>query len=218
MKTKFVVIYVLVPGMALMVGGYLLGQQMGPSMATHWNAEGVANGYGSRFMGLYFLPLLTMGLAMLILFMPGIDPLKTNVAKFRPEYNLFVLAFATFMYYVHGLTLAWNMGYPFNMNGMMAPALGIFFIMTGWMIRKAKRNYFIGIRTPWTLANDTVWDETHKVGGRLFMASGVLTLACVFYPSVAIFVLLFTSIGSALITTVYSYLEFRKIEKRTELK
>ena len=67
-------------------------------------------------MGLYFLPLLTMGMAMMILFMPGIDPLKTNVSQFRPEYNLFVLAFAGFMYYIHGLSLAWNLGWKFDMN------------------------------------------------------------------------------------------------------
>jgi uncharacterized membrane protein len=214
MKSRNVtIISIFVVGVLLLIAGYFIGQTLGPTIATHWNAAGEADGYGSPFMGLYFLPLLTMGLSLLIIFMPEIDPLKANVAKFRPEYNLFILAFAAFMYYIHGLSLAWNMGLKFSMNGMMAPALGIFFILSGITISKAKRNYFIGIRTPWTLANDVVWERTHQLGGKLFIASGVLTLACVFCPGATMFVLLVTALGSALIAIVYSYFEFRKIEK-----
>lgn len=212
MKTKTVLIYVVVAGIILMIAGALLSNQMGARLATHWNAAGEANGYGSTFMGLYFLPVLTMVLTGLILFVPGIDPLKINIEKFRYEYNLFVLFFAGFMYYVHSLTLAWNIGLHFSMNALLTPALGVFFILTGMMIRKAKRNFFIGIRTPWTLTNDEVWDKTHRLGGKLFIASGLLTVATVFYPAVAIWVLLITAIGSAIIATVYSYLEFRKVE------
>lgn len=202
-------------GIFLMVGGYLMGQNLGPNLATHWNAAGEADGYGTSFMALYFLPLMTMVLSLLILFVPGIDPLKANIATFRPEYNMFVLGFAGFMYYIHGLSLAWNLGAKFSMNAMMAPAIGLLFILVGMVLKKAKRNYFIGIKTPWTLANDTVWEKTHQLGSKLFIASGVLTIACVFVPSATMFVLLVTALGAAAITIVYSYLEFRKIEIKT---
>jgi uncharacterized membrane protein len=213
MKTRTVLIIIVVSCALMMGAGYwLLGSK--EMLATHWDAAGEANGFGGSFMGLYFIPLLTMAIAALIAAVPVIDPLKANVEKFRGGLNLFIAAFSAFMLYVQGLTLAWNMGLKFSMTGLMAPGFGLLFIVMGIVIRKAKRNYFIGIRTPWTLANDTVWEKTHNIGGQLFIASGVLTMACVFIPDAAIFVLLATSLGGSFITMVYSYLEFRKIENK----
>ncbi len=215
MKTRTVLISILLTGALILLGGYMMGQNMGPDLATHWNAAGEADGYGTTFMALYSLPILTMALSLLIMFVPAIDPLKMNIATFRSDYNLFVLVFTGFMYYIHSLSMAWNLGLKFSMNAMMAPAFGVLFIITGMVLSKAKRNYFIGIKTPWTLANDTVWAKTHKLGGRLFIASGILTAACILYPPAVTYVLLVTALGSALITEVYSYLEFRRIEKTT---
>ncbi len=215
MKTRTLIIVIMVTGVLMMGAGYLLSGNMGDALATHWNAAGEADGYGSAFMALYFLPLLTMAMSAMIAVMPMLDPLKANVEKFRREYNIFIAAFAGFMFYIQGLTLAWNAGLKFSMTGLMAPGFGLLFIASGMVLRKAKRNYFIGIRTPWTLANDTVWDKTHELGGQLFIASGILTTLCVFVPDASIFVLLVTAIGASLITMVYSYLEFRKIDKGT---
>ena len=81
------------------------------------------------------------------------------------------------MLYIYALTLLWNLGYTdFGMSRAMLPAMGLLFIFIGYMLRKAKRNFFIGIRTPWTLSSDKVWDETHRLGAILFMISGVLAL------------------------------------------
>lgn len=213
MKTRTALLIIVITGVLMMGAGYLLQGSMGSTLATHWNAAGEEDGYGSTLMALYFLPLLTIGVSILIAGMPLIDPLKHNVDQFRKEYNLFLLGFAGFMYYIQGLTLAWNVGLKFSMTGLMAPGFGLLFIITGLMIRKAKRNYFIGIKTPWTLANDVVWDKTHDIGSKLFIVSGVLTTVCVFFPGAVIFSLLFTALASALITVVYSYFEFRKLEK-----
>lgn len=218
MKTRNILLGILVTGTLLLLGSYVLGQNMGPRLATHWNANGEADGYGSTFTALYLLPLMAMGFSLLLAAMPAIDPLKVNVEKFRSEYNLFILGFAGFMFYMHGLTIAWNLGLKFSMNAMLAPAFGLFFILTGMILKKAKRNFFIGIKTPWTLSNDVVWDKTHQLGGNLFIGSGILTLACIIYPLATSFVLLVTALGAALITMVYSYLEFRKIEKISTAK
>ena len=91
--------------------------------------------------------------------------MKANIAKFRGAFNLFIVFMTLFLMYVQGLTLAWNLGFThFKMSKSLLPAVGLLFIMIGFMIRKAKRNFFIGIRTPWTLSSDKVWDETHRVG------------------------------------------------------
>jgi uncharacterized membrane protein len=184
-------------------------------LATHWNAAGEVDGYGSTFMGLYFLPILTMGISLLLVFLPGIDPMKANIETFRSDYNRFILVFAGFMYYIYSLSLAWNLGWHFSMNAAIAPAFGLFFVLTGMMVRKAKRNFFIGIRTPWTLANDVVWDKTHQLGGKLFIGAGLLTAATVFYPSISMTVLMVTVIGAAVISLVYSYVEFKRIENQS---
>lgn len=215
MNSKTVFVIVLIVGVILMGASTLLSTQMGTSYATHWNAAGEADGYGSSFMGLYFLPLLTLVLTAVILAVPYIDPLKANIETFRSDYHLFVLAFAGFMYYVYSLTLAWNLGLHFSMNALLTPAFGLFFILTGRIMLKAKRNYFIGIRTPWTLANDEVWNKTHQFGGRLFIISGILTAATVLYPPAALYVLLITSLLSAFVAYIYSYFEFRKVERRS---
>jgi len=212
MKTRTVLIIVLSVGIIMLVASTLLSRQMGANLATHWNAAGEADGYGSNFMGLYLLPVITIVMTAFLLFVPKIDPLKANIESFRSEYNLFVLFFAGFMVYVHSLTLAWNIGLHFSMNTLLIPAFGLFFILTGRMIRKAKRNFFIGIRTPWTLANDEVWGKTHQLGGKLFIVSGLLTAASIIYPPAAIWVLLTTGIGAAIVSTIYSYVVFREVE------
>jgi uncharacterized membrane protein len=215
MNSKTVFVIVLIVGVILMGVSTFLSTQMGGSFATHWNAAGQVDGYGTTFMGLYFLPLLTLVLTAVILAVPYTDPLKANIETFRSDYHLFVLAFAGFMYYVYSLTLAWNLGLHFSMNALLTPAFGLFFLLSGRIMLKAKRNYFIGIRTPWTLANDEVWNKTHQFGGRLFIISGILTAATVLYPPAALYVLLITSLLSAFVAYIYSYFEFRKVERRS---
>jgi uncharacterized membrane protein len=154
---------------------------------------------------------------MLVLFLviPSIDPLKANIAKFREAFNLFIVLIIGFMLYVHSLTLAWSLGYQdFKMSMAMLPFMGVLFIAIGFMLRKAKRNYFIGIRTPWTLNSDYVWDETHRLGAILFMASGVLAVIGGLLGGMLAFWFLFVPlIGSTLFLLVYSYVLYRRETK-----
>ena len=100
------------------------------------------------------------------------------------------------------------------MSVAIMPAMGLLFILIGLFIRKAKRNYFIGIRTPWTLANDVVWKKTHKLGGVLFVIAGILTLLSMFFPDKAFIILMVDILGATIISVVYSYLVFRQEENK----
>jgi len=174
------------------------------------------DGYMSRFWGVFLLPLITIGLTLLFFAIPSIDPLKANIAGFRLFYNAFIVIFLVYMLYVHGLTLAWNLGHTnFNFTTAMLPAMGLLFIFMGFMVRKAKRNYFIGIRTPWTLANDVVWDKTHALGSKLFIAAGLLTFLGIIVPQKAFPILMVSILGATLITVVYSFIVFKQEEKKT---
>lgn len=211
MTTKTTTIFTLVLiGLAVLAGA-LLWNQLPDQMASHWNANDEVDGTMPKFWGVSMMPLITLGMLVLFLVLPNADPLKANIAQFRESFNLFILVIVAFMLYVHGLTLAWSLGYQdFRMSAAMLPFMGVLFIAVGWMLKKAKRNFFIGIRTPWTLSSDTVWDKTHRLGSSLFMASGALAIVGGFFGGMAAFWLTFIPlIGSSLFLVVYSYVLYR---------
>ena len=197
-------------GLALLAGA-ILWDKLPDQMASHWNVNDEVDGTMPKFWGVFLIPLITLGMLVLFLVLPGMDPLKANIAQFRESFNLFIVLIVAFMLYVHGLTLAWSLGYQdFKMSAAMLPFLGVLFIAIGWMLKKAKRNFFIGIRTPWTLSSDSVWDKTHQLGSVLFMASGAMAIIGGFFGGTAAFWLMFAPlIGSSLFLVVYSYVLYR---------
>lgn len=193
------------------IAGALLWNQLPEQMASHWNANDEVDGYITKFWGAFLMPLVTLGMLGLFLLLPNIDPLKANIAQFRGSFNLFILLISIFMLYIHGLTLAWSLGYQnFRMSSAMLPFLGLLFIFIGFMLRQAKRNFFIGIRTPWTLSSDTVWEKTHRLGSALFMASGALAIIGGFFGgAAAVLLLLIPLLASTLALVIYSYILYR---------
>lgn len=211
MSTKLTTILVLILIAAAVIAGALFWDQLPEQMASHWNANDEVDGYMFKFWGVWMVPLMTLGMFGIFLLVPVIDPLKANIAKFRSVFNLFILLITAFMLYVHGLTLAWNLGYEFRMSSAMLPFMGILFIFIGYMLRQAKRNWFIGIRTPWTLSSDTVWDKTHQLGSWLFIASGVLAfLGALFGGTIAMYLTLIPMLGSALFVVIYSFVLYQR--------
>ena len=208
-KTTFIIALTLI-ALALLAGA-VLWNQLPDQMASHWNVNDEVDGTMPKFWGVFLMPLVTLGMLALFIVLPGMDPLKANIAQFRESFNLFIVLIVVFMLYIHGLTLAWSLGYSgFKMSSAMLPFMGMLFIAIGFMLRKAKRNFFIGIRTPWTLSSDSVWDKTHQLGAILFMASGVLAIIGGFFGGMTAFWLMFVPlIGSGLFLVIYSYVLYR---------
>jgi len=198
-----------------LIAGIALWNQLPDQMASHWNVNDEVDGYISKFWGVFLMPLVTLGMMALFLIIPNIDPLKANIAQFREAFNIFILLIVAFMLYVHKLTLAWSLGYQnFKMSAAMLPFMGVLFLAVGYLLRKAKRNFFIGIRTPWTLSSDSVWDKTHQLGSVLFMLSGVCAIVGGFFGGMTAFWLMFVPlIGSTLFLVVYSYILYRNETK-----
>jgi uncharacterized membrane protein len=197
-------------GLALLAGA-ILWEKLPDQMASHWNVNDEVDGTMPKFWGVFLMPIITLGMLALFLVLPGMDPLKANIAQFRESFNLFIVLIVAFMLYTHGLTLAWSLGYQdFKMSAAMLPFMGVLFIAIGFMLRKAKRNFFIGIRTPWTLSSDSVWDKTHQIGSVLFMVSGAMAIIGGFFGGTTAFWLMFAPlIGSSLFLVVYSYMLYR---------
>ena len=184
--------------------------QMPDKMASHWNAQGKVDSYMSKFWGLFLMPIISVGLFFLFILIPKIDPLKENINKFRKYFDGFIVLMIIFLFYVYLLTVFWNLGLRFNMVQLMIPALGILFYYCGILIENAKRNWFIGIRTPWTLSNENVWDKTHKIGGKLFKIAGMIAFLGIFLPKYAILFVIIPIISVAVYTITYSYFEYQK--------
>lgn len=211
-RTTTIIVLILIIGAA--VAGLLLWNQLPEQMASHWNENDQVDGYISRFWGVFMMPLMTLGLFLLFLVIPSVDPLKANIAKFRGVFNLFIVLIVGFMLYVHALTLLWSLGYTgFEMSKAMLPAMGLLFILVGYLMRQSKRNWFIGIRTPWTLSSDKVWEETHRLGATLFKISGLLAILGAFLPEIAFWLMFIPLIGSSLFLVVYSYLLYARRER-----
>ena len=125
--------YVIAIGMILLsfIVGIYFYPQMPERMASHWNAQGQVDGYVSRFFGLFLIPLISVGLFLLFIAIPKIDPLKRNIKTFRKYYDRFVVLIIIFLLYVYVLTILWNLGVEFNMSQLLMPALGVLFYYCG---------------------------------------------------------------------------------------
>jgi uncharacterized membrane protein len=195
---------------AATLAGILLWNRLPDPMPSHWNAAGEIDGYMSKFWGVFLMPIITIVLVPFFLVIPHIDPLKANIAKFRGIFNGFIVVFVAYMLYVYALTLFAALGASFNMTVTLLPVIGLLFIGVGYMMGKAKRNFFIGIRTPWTLSSDTVWDETHKLGSKLFMLGGAATIVSAFLGENGIWIILGAMLIAAFVPIVYSFILWRR--------
>jgi len=211
MNTKLTAIFSITIILTLFALGALIYSTMPEQMASHWNANDEVDGYMNRFWGVYMMPLISVFILALFLLLPNIDPLKENILAFRKEFNLFILITLIFLAYIWLLTILWNLGYTsFKMGSAILPALGFLFFVIGYVIRKAKRNWFIGIRTPWTLSSDAVWAEIHRIGGTLFMLSGFFAIMGVFFGAYGVWFTLVPLLSSTLFLYVYSYILYQR--------
>lgn len=210
-RTAFWLIFTLI--LIALLSGVLLWDRLPLQMASHWNAADEVDGYTTRFWGVFLMPLISLGMAGLFWVIPLIDPLRENIARFRGMFNAFIVIVIAFLLYLHFLTLIYNLGVHFRMSRVLLPAMGVLIYFAGELIRQAKRNWFIGIRTPWTLSDDRVWAETHRLGSLLFKAAAVLIGVGAFLGEWGIWVVLGSILIAALVPLVYSYVLYERYRK-----
>ena len=210
MKTKTIQILIL----SLILASFLLGAYfyaiMPEQVASHWDASGSVNGYMPKLFGLFLMPVISTIIFLAFLVIPRIDPLNENIAKFRSYFDLFILLLFGFLFYLYLLTIAWNLGYRFNIIQLIAPAIGLLIYYAGVLTENAKQNWFIGVRTPWTLSSERVWSKTNRLAGKLFKAAGVLAALGAAFPERAIFFILVPVILAAIYPLIYSYQEYQR--------
>lgn len=156
--------------------------QLPPRVATHWNFRGEADGYSGRFVAAFVFPLAILLLAGLAHVFPKIDPKGKNYPKFDDTYWLLINGVLIFAGVMHLALLGNAIGAPVSIRRVTPVALGFLFIVVGNYLSRVQPNWFLGIRTPWTLSSDTVWRKTHRLGGRVFVIAGVLFMASALVP------------------------------------
>lgn len=181
-----------------------------PNMATHWGLYGEVNGYASKAFGIFFMPILSIFLLILFVILPKTDPYKKNFSEFKKYFQNFVYLIFTFLFYMYLLTLFWNLGFTFNLIQFMIPGFTLIFYYAGILMKNAKRNWFVGIRTPWTLSNDKVWQKTHRLGAKLFKVSALISLLGLVYPHLAFYFMVVPILGISFFLFIYSYFIYRK--------
>ncbi len=183
---------------------------MPEQMASHWDFQGEVNGYMPKFWGLFLMPIISAVMLGLFILLPKIDPLRRNVKKFMNYYNAFIIVLIVFFAYIHAVSILLNFGLEMNMSYLMIPAMAFLFWFIGVLLGKAKRNWFIGIKTPWTLSSDTVWNKTHELGATLFKICAGLFLSGLFFPQWIIYIVLVPIICIVVFLFFYSYYLYKK--------
>lgn len=180
-------------------------------LPSHWNVKGEIDAYSAKNFALFFPPAICLAVYLLMLFLPLIDPLRKNYKKFAIPYYFIRLALVIFFVCLYFYTLLAGLGLKMNIVYFIVPLMALFFVVIGFSLPKIEKNYFVGIRTPWTLENDEVWKKTHKLSGETFVIAGVLGLLTVFFGKHAFWIFIILILVAVFIPVVYSYFLYKKV-------
>ncbi|MDH3296625.1 MAG: SdpI family protein [Acidimicrobiia bacterium] len=189
--------------------------EAGQQVPTHFGIDGEPDAFGSRFEAFWVLPLVLLGVSVLLAVLPRIDPRRQGVITSIKAYNVVWAATVAFMAGISGFTtVAAVRGSGLALGGRpLMLGVGALFVVIGNFLPKTGPNWFFGIRTPWTLSDDQVWADTHRVGGILMMVGGAaIIIAALLAPlawNIGVAVTVLAVI--VLVAFVYSYLRYRSL-------
>lgn len=193
---------------------FIIGLQIYPNLPdlipSHWNSRGEVDSFGPKAFVVFFMPFLALAIYFLMTFMPAIDPLRKNYEKFAKTYFWFKVFLSSFFVVLYFFMLASASGFRMNIIYFIVPIFSLLFILMGFMLPKIKRNWFIGIKTPWTIHSDAVWNDTHKFSGKVFIAAGIVSFFGMIWPFHVFAIFITTVLTAAAVSVVYSYFSFKK--------
>jgi len=206
-RAEFLPILLIVFAFAI---GFWVSADLPELVPSHWDISGNVDGYATRDVAVLLLPAIALVVYLLMTFLPLIDPLKKRYAEFVWPYFWIKTVIVTFLVAIHLGTLWIGLGKELNMSYLIVFLMSALFLILGFNLPKIKKNYFIGIRTPWTLHSESVWDETHKQASKLFMIASAVSLLALIFNFYPFLVLIISILIAALFSVVYSYLVFKK--------
>ncbi len=200
---------------ASLAAGALVYPHLPEQVPSHWNIYGEVDGYSSRLWGAYGIPLLSAGIYLLMLFMPLMDPRRDNYVKFKKTYQVLKLMIICFLTGLYVITVLAALGYNVSVDRLVPFGVSFMIVVIGNWMSKIRHNYFVGIKLPWTLSNEYVWQKTHRMAGPLWVAAGLAGMVGALIGGQAAAVLLFGGlIVAVVVPAVYSYLLYRTIRDK----
>jgi uncharacterized membrane protein len=180
-------------------------------MAVHFGLDGTPNRFMPLWQGAVVLPIILIGVTLLMIFLPRLDPRLKGISGPMPELVSLARVMAGGLGMIHMGLLALALHIIYGMDSILHLSLGYIFIGTGNLLGKVRPNFFVGIRTPWTLSDDDVWRRTHRAGGWGMVIIGLCVLSGAFPGSPAINpVILFLALAAYTLGIVgYSYVLWR---------
>lgn len=191
-------------------------QRLPEQVPTHWNSQGQVDGHGNKVVGLLVLPLTVVGIYFMMLLLPLADPGGANYQNFAKAYNIIRLGIVVLLGALYAATVAAAFGRQVDITQIAFLGAAVLFVILGNVMGKLRPNWFVGVRTPWTLSSKLSWDKTHRLTDWLMMLMGVLFAVVAFVHTT------WTYIGMLVIDTacigwsvIYSYLVYRDDPNRT---
>ncbi|SFC47908.1 SdpI family protein [Bacillus sp. UNCCL81] len=180
-------------------------------LPVHWDFSGQINNYDSKMQTFIELHAIMLFVYLLPIVTPKIDPRKENYKLFQKSLYFMATGILFIFFLINMSVLFYGLGYNVHIGSMSFLFIGLLFMFLGNYMPHVRSNYFIGVRTPWTLSNENVWKKTHRVSGRLFMIVGLCFLLLYFIPvsnkGIIVIPLIIFLVG---FTTIYSYIAFKK--------
>jgi uncharacterized membrane protein len=180
-------------------------------MPSHWNAAGQVNGWLPRFWGAFLIPIMMAVLWLIFLVLPRISPRGFEMEPFLRAWGVLKVTVLGLMLFLEVLILRAAKHSGELSQSTMFAGLGILFVVIGNLLGKVTRNFFVGIRTPWTLASEEVWNRTHRLAGKLFVVAGLAVVVSAFVGGTVWTMIVAIGLAS-LIPVVYSYVAYKRIE------
>jgi uncharacterized membrane protein len=185
---------------------------------THWGIDGKADKFVDRdhvLPSLLILPGVMAGFVLLALALPWLSPQQFSIERFRSTYNFLMALVVTLFGYIHAVGLAGSMGI-IDLTTALLGGMFLFFALLGNMLGKVQRNFFVGIRTPWTLADETVWIRTHRVAAWVWTAGSLLGFVAVI-AGLSVLWAFAVILVMALFPVVYSLVLYKYLQKHGKL-
>ncbi len=193
----------------------ILYPHLAERVATHWGLHGQPNGYSSKATLFLFGPGLLVFTMLLTALLPWLSPRHFEVDTFRMAYRR-IMAYLFVMFAYFDAVMLWlASGHAVNAGRAIVGGVCLFLVLIGNLLGKVRRNFYIGVRTPWTIANERVWNSTHRFAAKTLVAAGALGLlfsivGLAGWPVYAI-------LAGALAPVIYSLVYYKQLERRGEL-
>jgi uncharacterized membrane protein len=206
-----------IPVILLIIGVYIAAFFVYPHLPeqipVHWNIHGEVDNYINKgLLSLLLFPTIILTMYLLLLFVPYLDKHKERYVQFQKVYTIIKFALVLFMIFIYVITTLYALEYNIKVEKVVPAGVSILFIIIGNYLGKVRKNWFVGIKYPWTLKNDLVWEKTHRLGAVLFVLSGISGLIGVFFNGMVTMIMLFTPLTlTIVITLIYSYRLYKKV-------